>query len=538
MIKYAGKSVNQGIAAGRIKLYRKEEQSFKRGSEYDPEQELDRYEAAKQMAGTQLQSLYLKTLGSVGKESAGIFEMQEAMLDDLDYTDSVHNKIVDEKVSADYAVSYAGEYFSALFSELEDEYMRARAADIRDITERLLSCLKGGGEKELELEEPSIILAEDLTPSETIQLDPEKVLGFVTRKGSANSHTAILARMMDIPALVNADIPMTDEMDRQEAVLDGFRGELIVDPDEAILDDIKKMKLEKGREIEIDQAYIGRESVTKDGRRICIYANIGDVTDLPAVIMNDADGVGLFRSEFLFLGRDTCPTEEEQFLAYKQAAETMAGKKTIIRTLDVGADKRVPYIKLDKEENPAMGFRAIRISLTDLELFRTQLRAIYRASAFGHLAVMYPMIISVQEIEQIIEICEEVKADLAKEGIVFREIEQGIMIETPAAVMISDELAKKVDFFSIGTNDLTQYTLAIDRQNEKLDRFYDSHHPAVLRMIRMVIENGHREGCWVGICGELGADTTLTQTFIDMGIDELSVSSAFVLPIRRIVCNL
>ncbi len=535
MIKYPGKSINQGIVAGKIKLYRKKEHSVRQEHVCNSENEIYRFENSKIEAKKQLLELYEKAMDTVGKDSASIFEMHEVMLEDLDYSDSVYNMINTEKTSAEYAVLATGNHFSSIFSGMEDDYIRERSIDIKDITDRLLSCLKKSETEGFELEEPTILLAEDLTPSETIQFDREKVLGFITRQGSANSHTAILARMMNIPALVIPNIPLNDELDHREAILDGNKGELIIDPDEAVLSEMKKAKLKEEQKTESCRAYIGRDSITMDGRRINVYANIGNVTDLSAVIQNDADGIGLFRSEFLFLGRNTYPTEEEQFQAYKQAAETMAGKKVIIRTLDIGADKYVPYFNLGREENPAMGYRAIRICLTRQELFKTQLRAIYRASAFGNLAIMYPMIISVSEVKQIRKITEDVKAELMKCEIAYKEIEQGVMIETPASVMISDDLAKEVDFLSIGTNDLTQYTLAIDRQNDKLDDFYDPHHPAVLKMIQMVIENGHKEGCWVGICGELGADTTLTRTFIKMGIDELSVSPAFVLPIRRII---
>lgn len=535
MIKYLGKSINQGIAYGKLKLYQKKEPSVRQEHVCDSENEIYRFENAKTKAKKQLLELYEKALETVGKDSASIFEMHEVMLEDLDYSDSVYNMIKADKASAEYAVLATGNHFSSVFSGMEDDYMRERAIDIKDITDRLLSCLKKSDTDRFELEEPSIILAEDLTPSETIQLNREMVLGFVTLKGSANSHTAILARMMNIPALVIGNLPFGLELDQREAIIDGNRGELIIDPDDTVLAERRKAKLEEEQERGDLLTYRGRESITKDGRRINIYANIGNVADLSAAVNNDADGIGLFRSEFLFLGRDTYPTEEEQYQAYKQSAEAMAGKKVIIRTLDIGADKYVPYFNLDREQNPAMGYRAIRICLTQQELFKTQLRAIYRASAFGNLAIMYPMIISVSEVKQIRKITEEVKADLTKCEIAYKEIEQGVMIETPASVMISDDLAKEVDFLSIGTNDLTQYTLAIDRQNDKLDDFYDPHHPAILKMIQMVIDNGHKEGCWVGICGELGADTALTHTFIKMGIDELSVSPAFVLPIRKII---
>ncbi|MEL7654912.1 MAG: phosphoenolpyruvate--protein phosphotransferase [Bacillota bacterium] len=537
MVKYCGKSVNQGIAIGKIKLYQKKEYTITQKHDCDANQEIYYFENAKILAKKQLKELCQNALETVGKDSTSIFEMHEIMMDDLDYTDFIYRIIRAEKVSAEYAVSAAGNQFSSVFSAMEDEYMRERASDIRDITERLISCLKNSGDKGFELDEPAIILAEDLTPSETIQLDRNKILGFVTLHGSANSHTAILARMMNIPALVSTNIQLTNELDHRNAIINGNNGELIIDPEAAVLSDMRKFLLAEEQKTESLRTYIGKDSVTMAGKRINIFANIGNVTDLESVMQNDADGIGLFRSEFLFLGRDNYPTEEEQFQAYKQVAETMADKKVIIRTLDIGADKHVPYFNLDREENPAMGYRAIRICLTRQEIFRTQLRAIYRASAFGNIAIMYPMIISVSEVKQIKTIIDEIKFELKKEKIDFKEMEQGVMIETPASVMVSDDLAKEVDFFSIGTNDLAQYTLAIDRQNDKLDAFYDRRHPAVLKMIQMVIENGHKENCWVGICGELGADTTLTQTFIKMGIDELSVSPAFVLPIREIVCN-
>ncbi|HVI42892.1 MAG TPA: phosphoenolpyruvate--protein phosphotransferase [Anaerovoracaceae bacterium] len=539
MEKYFGKPANGGIAIGRIKIYRKNTQLIKPEYIDDVEPEKQRFEKAKSEAKIQLQELYQKAVKKVGKDGAAIIEVQEMMLEDLDYTDFVYKMIETQKVKAEYAVAAADDHFSSIFLTMEDDYMKERASDIKDISGKLIAILTRSdrGGSNFELKESAIILADDLTPSETILLDKEKVLAFVTVHGSTNSHTAILARMMDLPALVSTNVELMDSFENKEAIVNGNTGELFIEPDEEIRVDLYKAKFEEGQKKELLQEFRRKESITLDGKKINIFANIGNVSDLASVVKNGADGIGLFRSEFLYLGRNTYPTEEEQFQVYKQAAEAMNGKKVVIRTLDIGADKQVSYFNLDKEENPAMGYRAIRICLDRPEIFKTQLRALYRASEFGNIAIMYPMIISVSEVKQIKKIVEEVKLELLKSNIKFDEVEQGIMIETPAAVMESDALAKEVDFFSIGTNDLTQYTLAIDRQNVKLDSIYDPHHPAVLKMIQMVIENGHKENCWVGICGELGADTTLTKKFLEMGVDELSVAPSFVLPVRKIVCE-
>ena len=533
MERYTGKSILKGIAIGKIIFYSKEEQVVQRRSITDPEAELARYENARETAIEQLQALYEKALKEVGEVNAAIFEVHAMMLEDDDFNDSVKNIIESQKINAEYAVAATGDNFSRMFSEMDDEYMQARSADVKDIAERVVGILHGRRDGKDLGEEPVILAAKDLAPSETVQMDKSKLLGFVTELGSANSHTAILARTMNIPALIG--IHVGPEMDGLMAVIDGIAGELILNPDADTLKAYHKKQQEELRQRELLQQLKNKEDVTLDGKHIKLYANIGSVGDTAKVLANDADGIGLFRSEFLYLEKSDYPTEEEQFQAYKTVAETMAGKKVIIRTLDIGADKQVDYFRMDQEENPAMGYRAIRICLDRTEIFKTQLRALLRASAYGNLSVMYPMIISVKEVRQIKAIVEEVRGELAEKGIPMGEIEQGIMIETPAAVLISDLLAKEVDFFSIGTNDLTQYTLAIDRQNAKLDSIYDAHHPAVLRAIQMVIENGHKGGCWVGICGELGADTTLTKTFLKMGIDELSVTPAAVLPIRKII---
>ncbi|HIS25609.1 MAG TPA: phosphoenolpyruvate--protein phosphotransferase [Candidatus Pullilachnospira intestinigallinarum] len=533
MERYTGKSILKGIAIGKILFYSKEEQVVQRRSITDPEAELARYEKARETAIEQLQALYEKALKEVGEVNAAIFEVHAMMLEDDDFNDSVKNIIESQKINAEYAVAATGDNFSRMFSEMDDEYMQARSADVKDIAERVVGILHGRRDGKDLGEEPVILAAKDLAPSETVQMDKSKLLGFVTELGSANSHTAILARTMNIPALIG--IHVGPEMDGLMAVIDGIAGELILNPDADTLKAYREKQQEELRQRELLQQLKNKEDVTLDGKHIKLYANIGSVGDTAKVLANDADGIGLFRSEFLYLEKSDYPTEEEQFQAYKTVAETMAGKKVIIRTLDIGADKQVDYFRMDQEENPAMGYRAIRICLDRTEIFKTQLRALLRASAYGNLSVMYPMIISVKEVRQIKAIVEEVRGELAEKGIPMGEIEQGIMIETPAAVLISDLLAKEVDFFSIGTNDLTQYTLAIDRQNAKLDSIYDAHHPAVLRAIQMVIENGHKGGCWVGICGELGADTTLTKTFLKMGIDELSVTPAAVLPIRKII---
>ena len=525
-----GKSVFSGIAIGKISILQKVDASVKRVHVEDPEEEVKRVEAAREQAVAQLQKLYDKALQEVGESGAAIFEVHQMMLDDDDYLDSIHNIIRTESVNAEYAVATTGDNFSSMFAQMDDDYMKARAADVKDISDRLVRVLSGHGDGELEASEPVIVVAEDLAPSETVQMDKSKVLAFVTRKGSSNSHTAILARTMNIPALIN--IEYDESMDGKMAVVDGKSGNLIVEPDAETLKKYEDMRADELAQRAMLKELKGKETVTKSGRKLHLYANIGSTGDVANVLANDAEGIGLFRSEFLYLESNTFPTEEEQFQAYKTVAENMAGKKVIIRTLDIGADKQVDYFNLDKEDNPAMGYRAIRICLTQPEIFKTQLRAIFRASYYGNIGVMYPMIISVAEVQKIHAIVDEVKAELDAQGLPYGDVEQGIMIETPAAVMMSAELAKEVDFFSIGTNDLTQYTLAIDRQNPKLDDFYDSHHPAILRMIQMVIDNGHKEGCWVGICGELGADTTLTETFLKMGIDELSVSPSMIFPVR------
>lgn len=529
---FEGKAIFNGIAIGPVAFFAKEEQQVKRSRIEDPEAEILRYEKAKEQAAGQLKFLYDKAVVEVGEISAQIFDVHMMMLEDDDYNDSVKNIIETQLVNAEYAVATTGDNFSEMFASMEDEYFKARSADVKDISERLLAVLHGGAQTE-KSGDPAIIVAEDLAPSETVQFDKGKILGFVTRHGSTNSHTAILARMMNLPALIHVEIQK--EWDGKMAVLDGFTGTLYIDPDRVTLESYERKRngMEEKKRLLATQK--GMPTVTKGGRKLNLYANIGSVSDLPSVLENDAEGIGLFRSEFLYLQKDDFPTEEEQFKAYKMVAETMAGKKVIIRTLDIGADKQVGYFGLDREENPAMGLRAIRICLTRPDIFRTQLRAILRASAYGNISVMYPMITSVEEVRRIKAIMEEVKAELKDASVEFREVEQGIMIETPASVMISDLLAEEVDFFSIGTNDLTQYTLAIDRQNEKLDEFYNVHHEAVLRMIKMTVENAHKAGIWAGICGELGADLKLTQQFLDMGVDELSVSPAFVLSVRKAV---
>ncbi len=532
---YNGKSVFSGIAIGKISVYKKGEQQVKRTKISDTGAELARYEAAKEKAAEQLQRLYDKALKEVGEANAAIFEVHQMMLEDLDYNESVENIVRSQEVNVEYAVAATGDNFSRMFAAMDDDYMRERAADVKDISERLLTILTGSGSGMTAVEEPVIIVADDLAPSETVQLDKDMVLSFVTVHGSTNSHTAILARMMEIPALVGTKLPLDDSVDGKTGIVDGSTGVIYVDPDEQTLAKMKERKEEELHKKELLQTLKGRENVTLDGQKLMLYANIGNIKDLAMVMQNDAGGIGLFRSEFIYLERDQYPTEEEQFQIYRQAAETMAGKRVIIRTLDIGADKQCDYFEMEHEENPALGYRAIRICLTRPEVFKTQLRALFRASAFGKIAIMYPMITSVQEIKRIKEIVAEVKAELTAHKTPFGEPEQGIMIETPAAAVISDLLAEEVDFFSIGTNDLTQYTLAIDRQNTKLDEFYDSHHPAVLRMISTVVENAHKAGIWAGICGELGADQTLTQEFLAMGVDELSVSPGSILPIRKIV---
>ena len=533
METYTGKSIFKGIAIGKILFYQKGEQPVKRMKIEDTAEQIKRYEDARAKAAEQLQGLYEKALKEVGEANAAVFEVHQMMLEDDDYIDSVVNIIETQQVNAEFAVATTGDNFAKMFAEMEDDYFKARAADVKDISERMVNILSGNESGGALGDEPVIVVAEDLAPSETVQMDKEKLLAFVTRLGSANSHTAILARTMNIPALIEVDIK--EEWNGKMAVVDGYTGTFYIDPDEETLKKMQEKKEEDIKARELLQELKGKEDITVDGKHIKLYANIGGVKDVASVLANDAAGIGLFRSEFLYLEADNYPDEEAQFQAYKTVAENMAGKKVIVRTLDIGADKQVDYFNLDHEENPAMGYRAIRICLDRIDIFRTQLRALLRASAYGNIGIMYPMIISVDEVKEIKKIVESIKAELTEKGIEYGEVEQGIMIETPAAVMISDLLAEEVDFFSIGTNDLTQYTLAIDRQNSKLDNIYDAHHPAVLRMIQKTIENGHKAGCWVGICGELGADMTLTETFLKMGIDELSVSPTFVLPIRKLI---
>ena len=533
MEKYTGKSIFKGLAIGKILFYQKGEQPVKRVKIEDTAEQIKRYEDARAKAAEQLQGLYEKALKEVGEANAAVFEVHQMMLEDDDYIDSVVNIIETQQVNAEFAVATTGDNFAKMFAEMEDDYFKARAADVKDISERMVNILSGNESGGALGDEPVIVVAEDLAPSETVQMDKEKLLAFVTRLGSANSHTAILARTMNIPALIEVDIK--EEWNGKMAVVDGYTGTFYIDPDEETLKKMQEKKEEDIKARELLQELKGKEDITVDGKHIKLYANIGGVKDVTSVLANDAAGIGLFRSEFLYLEADNYPDEEAQFQAYKTVAENMAGKKVIVRTLDIGADKQVDYFNLDHEENPAMGYRAIRICLDRRDIFRTQLRALLRARAYGNIGIMYPMIISVDEVKEIKKIVESIKAELTEKGIEYGEVEQGIMIETPAAVMISDLLAEEVDFFSIGTNDLTQYTLAIDRQNSKLDNIYDSHHPAVLRMIQKTIENGHKAGCWVGICGELGADMTLTETFLKMGIDELSVSPTFVLPIRKLI---
>lgn len=528
-----GKKIFSGIAVGKIRFYSKTDNCVERVKISDVNAEIDRYESAKQEAVRQLNVLYEKALVEVGETNAEIFNVHAMMLDDDDYNESVHNIITSQGVNAEYAVAKTGDNFAEMFANMSDDYFKARSADVKDITQRVVTILSGGIENSEIGDEPVIIVAEDLAPSETVQMDKSKLLAFVTRLGSANSHTAILARTMGIPALIGVDI--CEEWNGKIGIVDGYEGKLIVDPDMELLESYFKKKAADDEQKQLLQNLKGKENVTKSGQKINLYANIGNPSDLAAVLDNDAGGIGLFRSEFLYLEAEDYPTEEEQFQAYKKVVETMGGKKVIIRTLDIGADKQAGYFGLDKEDNPALGYRAIRICLTRPEIFRTQLRALFRASAYGNLAIMYPMIISVNEVKQIKAISSAVKEELVQEGIKIGNVEEGVMIETPAAALMSDELAKEVDFFSIGTNDLTQYTLAIDRQNAKLDPFYDAHHPAVLRFIKMVTENAHKAGIWSGICGELGADTDLTEEFLKMGLDELSVSPGCILPVRKAV---
>lgn len=537
MKEYKGKSVFGGIAIGRIKVYNKSEQQVKRVHIDDTEHEKKRYYAAVDKAAMQLQELYDKAVKEVGEANAAIFEMHQIMLTDDDYKESVENIIDSQHVNAEYAVAQTGDNYAVMFATMEDEYMRGRSADVKDISERLINILSGFNASSMVSDEPVIIVAEDLAPSETVQLDKDKILSFVSVKGSVNSHTAILARTMGIPALIGTPVIPDNDIDGKMGIVDGNSGCLYVDPDNEKLGYYRKKQDEQLKQKELLQLLKDREDITIDGRKIKLYANIGNVKDVMTVKANDAAGIGLFRSEFIYLERDTFPTEEEQFNIYRTVAENMAGKPVIIRTLDIGADKQCDYFNMDKEDNPALGMRAIRICLTRTEIFKTQLRALYRASAYGNINIMYPMIANMWEIDRIKEIEKEVRDELKQQGIDTGNVQTGIMIETPAAVMLSDELAEKVDFFSIGTNDLTQYTLAVDRQNPKLDSFFDPHHPAVLKMIKMVVDNAHKAGIWAGICGELGADTSLTREFLKMGVDELSVSPGRILPIRKIILD-
>ena len=530
-----GKSVYKGIAMGKISVLKKDDYIVKRTKIEDAQAEIQRVKAAVAASQEQLQKLYEKAVKEVGEASAAIFEVHQMMLEDEDYNESIENIITTEMVNAEYAVASTGDNFSEMFASMDDDYMKARAADIKDISKRLVKNLSGHGGDGIDLEEPVIVVAEDLSPSETVQMDKDKILAFVTVHGSANSHTAILARMMNIPALIGVDMDLETLTTGVEGAVDGFTGEFYIEPTEEVKTSIQTKIEEEKEKRALLQTLKGKENVTKSGKTIKLFANIGSVSDMGYVLENDAGGIGLFRSEFLYIGRNELPGEEEQFQAYRQAVQNMAGKKVIIRTLDIGADKQADYLQIPQEENPALGYRAIRICLTQPEIFKVQLRALFRASAYGNLSIMYPMITSVEEVEQIQQIVCEVKQELKEAGIPYKDVEEGVMIETPAAVMISDDLAKMVDFFSIGTNDLTQYTLAIDRQNEKLDPFYKPHHKAILRMIKMVVDNAHKEGKWAGICGELGADPELTETFVKMGVDELSVAPSMILKLRKII---
>lgn len=530
-MEITGKSVFSGIAIGKLAIFQNGDNPVKREKITDSRAEIQRFTDAKEEAKVQLAALYEKALKEVGEVNAAIFEVHQMMLDDLDYIEAITNMIESQEVNAEYAVATTGDNFSAMFAAMDDDYMKARAADVKDISNRVITILQGNQTGGMDSDEPVILLANDLAPSETVQLDKSKVLSFVTRHGSTNSHTAILARTMNIPALIGIDY--TEDAEGKLGIVDGYEGKLIIDPPASVLEEYRARKEADEEKKRLLMELKGKEDVTLDGKQIKLYANIGSVSDVATVLANGAGGIGLFRSEFLYLESSDYPTEEEQFTAYRKVAEMMAGKKVIIRTLDIGADKQVDYFGLDKEENPAMGYRAIRICLDRTDIFKTQLRALYRASYYGNIAIMFPMIISVDEVLKIKGIVAEVKKELDAEGLPYREVELGIMIETPAAVMMTEELAKEVDFFSVGTNDLTQYTLAIDRQNPKLDNIYDSHHPAIMKMLQMIVDNGHAGGCWVGICGELGADTTLTETFLRMGFDELSVSPSMVLSVRE-----
>ena len=533
MITCQGKSVFSGVAIGKIFVYKKADNTVEKYQVEDAAAEFERFKAAQAKAITQLQALYEKTCKDIGEEEAMIFEMHQQLLEDLDYVESIQGIIEGEGLNAEYAVFVTAEQFAAMFIAMNDEYMSGRAVDVKDVSERVISILNGTQVAAEAMDEPVIILAEDLAPSETVQFEKDKLLAFVTQKGSANSHTAILARMMNLPSLVTTDIELELEYNGKMAIVDGFTGKIYIEPDEVTMAEMKEKKKREDERRRMLQTLKGLPTVTKSGKKVHLYANIGGVEDVDAVLANDSEGVGLFRSEFLYLGREDYPSEEEQFEAYKAVLSKMGGKNVIIRTLDIGADKQADYFNIEKEENPALGFRAIRICLERVDMFKTQLRAIYRASAYGKAAIMFPMIISVSEIVRIKEIVEEVKEELRQNDIPFGDVELGIMIETPAAVIISDQLAAHVEFFSIGTNDLTQYTLAIDRQNQALEPFYNAHHEAVLRMIQMTIENAHAHGAWCGICGELGADMELTRRFVQMGIDELSVSPPFTLELRQ-----
>lgn len=535
MQSFQGKSVYKGIVMGPVVVLKKNDYQVKRTRIEDAQGETARVQEAVKRSQEQLQKLYDKALKEVGEASAAIFEVHQMMLEDEDYLEAIQNMIQTEMVNAEYAVAVTGDNFSQMFASMDDDYMKARAADIKDISERLVRNLSGQEDADLSNIDPSIIVADDLSPSETVQMDKEKILAFVTVHGSTNSHTAILARMMNIPALIGVPLDLDELKNGTTAVVDGFTGQVTFEPDEETQAATQKRVQEEKEKLALLQELKGKENVTLDGKKINIYANIGSVGDIGYVLENDAGGIGLFRSEFLYLGRNDFPTEEEQFQAYKQAVQTMAGKKVIIRTLDIGADKQVDSFNLGNEDNPALGYRAIRICLKQPDIFKTQLRALFRAAVYGNLSIMYPMITSVEEVEKIYEIVKEVEIELKAQEVQYRIPEQGIMIETPAAVMVSDRLAELVDFFSIGTNDLTQYTLAIDRQNEKLDDFYNPHHEAILRMIQMVVDNAHKCGKWAGICGELGADLTLTEKFVRMGLDELSVAPSMILKLRKIV---
>lgn len=535
MTEFSGKSVYKGITMGKVLVLKNRDFQIKRTKVEDAQAEIDRVDAAGEQAKAQLKALYDKAVKEVGEASAAIFEVHQMMLEDDDYLDSIYNMIRTEMVNAEYAVAITGDNFAEMFANMDDDYMKARSADVKDISERLVRNLSGEGDADLSSMEPSIIVADDLSPSETVQMDKEKILGFVTVHGSTNSHTAILARMMNIPALIGVPMNLEDIHTGMEAVVDGFTSKVIFEPDEEVRTQTRSRIQEEQEKAHMLQTLKGKENVTLDGRKVNIYANIGSVGDVGYVLENDAGGIGLFRSEFLYLGKSDFPTEEEQFQAYRQVLQTMAGKKVIIRTLDIGADKQVDYFNLGNEDNPALGYRAIRICLKQPDIFKTQVRALLRAAVFGNLSIMYPMIIAVDEVKKIYEIVEEVRQELEAKGIPYKIPEQGIMIETPAAVMVSEELAQLVDFFSIGTNDLTQYTLAIDRQNARLDDFYDPHHPAILKMIQMVVDSAHKYGKWAGICGELGADLELTEEFMRMGLDELSVAPSMILKVRKAV---